>query len=635
MITCPNCRQDNPEAARFCMYCGTPLPVVCPSCGVELPANARFCMDCGHPVRLRSSDDDVRQARLAAAAPAPLVDKARQAVELAGERRTVTILYADVVDSTALAAELGDERWAALLTQVFDRVVPAVYRYEGTIARILGDSLWAFFGAPVAHEDDPDRAANAALNLLELARGLAAELQAKEGIVLRMRACLHTGPVVVGPVAHDLKYEISARGGAIDIPARLKFAAEPMTVLASEQTYRFIAPTFACEARGPVMVKGQSRSIETFEVLGRKARPAPARGLAGLASAMVGRDAELASLVQLTEAVEAGLGRVAVILGEPGMGKTRLVSEWRTALQQAPSRSLPVQWAFGYGRSYGQGLAYHLLSGLLRSLIGLSDSAHESETDAALTQLLNEKFPAAVGERFHGYLSHLLALPLEPDFKEKLEGLDPQALQTQYREALRAVLGALAADRLLILALEDLHWADPSSVALLADLLPLVNTAPILFCMVSRPEKEAPGWRLVNRARQLVGDSLTEINLRALSEADSRRLISNLLELEALPDNVRKLILSKAEGNPFFVEEVIRMLIERQAIVRQNGGWTAGKSIHKVDIPDNLRGLLLARIDRLPEDVKQTLRVAAVIGRQFPLNVLAQVMEDMLRDITE
>jgi predicted ATPase len=187
----------------------------------------------------------------------------------------------------------------------------------------------------------------------------------------------------------------------------------------------------------------------------------------------------------------------------------------------------------------------------------------------------------------------------------------------------------------LILTLEDLHWADPSSVALLVDLLGLVNTAPILFNLVSRPEQSAPGWQLIGRARQLMGDSLTEINLRALSEAESRLLIANLLELEALPDAVRTLILSKAEGNPFFVEEVIRMLIEREAIVRQNGGWTAGSAMHKVDIPDNLRGLLLARIDRLPDDVKQTLRVAAVIGRQFPLNVLAQVMEEILHDATE
>ncbi|MGC9334328.1 MAG: ATP-binding protein, partial [Anaerolineae bacterium] len=192
--------------------------------------------------------------------------------------------------------------------------------------------------------------------------------------------------------------------------------------------------------------------------------------------------------------------------------------------------------------------------------------------------------------------------------------------------AVRRLLEGLAARQPVVLILEDLHWADPSSIDLLVKLLPLAAAAPVLLCMATRPERDAPGWRLVTAARETLGSSLTEITLRALSEGDSRQLVANLLKIEQLPEPVRAVILKKAEGNPFFVEEVIRMLIDRGAIVRRGDGWVASAGIEEVEIPDNLQSLLLARIDRLPEDVRHTLRVAAVIGRQFPVKVLEHVL---------
>jgi predicted ATPase len=219
-------------------------------------------------------------------------------------------------------------------------------------------------------------------------------------------------------------------------------------------------------------------------------------------------------------------------------------------------------------------------------------------------------------------------LRLEDEAQEQVQMLDPQALQARYLEALRRLLLALTSRRPVMLVFEDLHWSDPSSVELLIKLLPLVATAPLLLCLVSRAERDAPGWRLVTSAREMLGGSLTEITLDSLSERHSRQLVANLLEIEALPEEMRALILRKAEGNPFFVEEVIRMLIDRGAVVQEDGGWVAGLEIESLEIPDNLQGLLLARIDRLPDDVKLTLRVASVIGRQFPVRVLARVLEE-------
>jgi predicted ATPase len=224
------------------------------------------------------------------------------------------------------------------------------------------------------------------------------------------------------------------------------------------------------------------------------------------------------------------------------------------------------------------------------------------------------------------YLAHFLSLALDEEERDQIRHVEPQAFQVQVLAGVKKLLLAMAAQQPVVIVLEDLHWADPSSMDFLAQLLPLASTDRILFCLVMRSEQDAPGWRLVAAAREVLGAGLMEINLAALSEVETCKLVTNMLEIEALPEQARAIILKKAEGNPFFVEELIRMLIDHQVIVQKNGKWQMAKKITNLEIPDNLQGLLLARIDRLPRDVKQTLRVAAVIGRQFPLKILEMVL---------
>jgi class 3 adenylate cyclase len=553
-----------------------------------------------------------------------LIDKVRAASDLSGERRVVTVLHVDVVGSTALAEQLDLETWTTVINGAFDRIAPIIYRYEGTIAHLVGDALLAFFGAPVAHEDDPIRAVRAALDLMEVAGNYAELVRQEYGVEFTIRACLNTGPVIMGSVGDDLKYEYNPVGGVVNLATRLKFAAKPMTALISENTHRFVEPLFDCVDLGAIEVKGRPDPVHAYHVIGPKAEPGQVRGLAGLESPMVGRDAELASLIQLCETVRAGLGRAVLIIGEPGLGKTRLIAEWKAsvnAIRHEPS----AQWAEGHGLSFGQGLAYHLIIDLLHSLVPIPKGAGEPEICASIQSFAEDLFGDSAIE-VYPYLCHLLSLQLEGQALEQVRPLAPQALQAHYLTSLRRLLKVLATDHPLVLILEDLHWADPSSIELLIKLLPLASEAPILFCLVTRPEQDTPGWKLVTTARDILGGSLTEITIEALSDLDSRQLVANLLEIEALPDNVRAHILQKAEGNPFFVEEVIRMLIDRGAIIQENGNWIAGAQIDEVDIPDNLQSLLLARIDRLPDEVKHTLRVASVIGRQFPLSVLEQIL---------
>ncbi len=442
-----------------------------------------------------------------------------------------------------------------------------------------------------------------------------------------VRVCLNRGLVVIDNVDRDLKYDFTPIGGVVNLATRLKFAAQPNTVVLSDDVYRLIAPLFDVQYQGQVEVKGQSGAIPIYQVLGVKNVPGSLRGLVGLESPMVGRQAELASLVQLHEAVRAGLGRAVLILGEPGLGKSRLIAEWQAVIAQ--TARAPSQWAEGHCLSYGNTLAYHLLQDLLRSLLGIGETECEPDTHAALRSLIQDLYEdveLASALDVYPYLGNLLSVNLQGEALERVQRLDPQALQAQYLLALRKLLSRLAERRSLILVIEDLHWADPSSVEILAKLIPIARTSPILFCLVSRPERDAPGWKLVSAARETMGAGLTEITLETLSQKETRTLVSNLLEIEALPEETRSLILDKSEGNPFFVEEVIRMLIEQKAIVQKDSGWVAGEGLKEVSIPDNLQGLLLARIDRLSEEGRYTLRVASVVGRQFPVRVLNQVI---------
>ncbi|MDQ2807223.1 MAG: AAA family ATPase [Chloroflexota bacterium] len=621
-MPCPHCATENPPQAKFCLNCGTPLGRHCANCGTELPAAARFCMSCGQAVTGADTPADAaRLTRLAAATPAPLAAKMR-AAHLAGERKVVTALFCDVVGSTGLAEQMDAEDWTGVMNRAFDRISPAVYHYEGTVARLLGDALLAFFGAPVAHEDDPVRAVRAGLDMLAAIHQYAGEVRAAHGIEFAVRVGINTGPVIVGEVGSDLKYEYTAMGDAVNLAARMQSAAQPGVVLISENTYRFVAPVFDCVDLGLVEVKGKAEPVRIYQVQAAKAAPGRVRGLAGLESPMVGRAAELAALLAAGQAAHAGQGRVAAIIGEPGLGKTRLIAEWKAADGAAGAG---LDWAEGRCLSYGQGLAYHLLIDLLRALLGVPAAAGEAETRAALQAQTDDLFGADALD-VYPYLGHLLSLPLEGAALERVRLLDPQALQAQYLAALRQLLRARAARRPLGLIFDDIHWADPSSTDLLIKLLPLTSDAPLLFCFVSRPDTDAPGWKLITTARAVPDPGLTELTLTPLSPADSRLLVSNLLEIEALPDGIRDTILVRAEGNPFFVEEVIRMLIDRGAIIKRDEHWAAGGEIETVEIPDNLQGLLLARIDRLPEDVKRTLRVASVIGRQFSVRVLEAVL---------
>jgi class 3 adenylate cyclase len=538
------------------------------------------------------------------------------------ERRPLTVLFADLAGSTAIAERMDPEDWTALVGEAFARLNRTVDRYGGTVARLMGDGVLAFFGAPVAHEDDPERAVRCGLDMVHAIDELGASQQVGGAAGLRVRVGVNTGPVVVGVVGTDKASEYTAMGDTVNVAARMQASARPGSVLVTAATHRFIASLVDVVDVGLLDLKGKTDAVHAYEITGLKRGAVQTRGLAGLRSPLVGRNDEIARLEQAFGVARAGQGRVATIVGEPGLGKSRLLAELRANLERTDGS---VRWIEGHCLSYGESMPYHLVLDMVRSLIGVSAAADEAQVAEALESCVRDLLGDAWRETY-AYLGHMLSLRLDPEMQARVSLLEPETVK-RYVWSLVTVLRAASARSPVVMVCDDVHWADTSSVEVLLQVLPSVAGLPGLFVLSSRAERASAGWRLVATARDVFGDALTEVRLEPLSMDASRELVSNLLRIESLPAETRELILAKAEGNPFFVEEVIRMLIDHGAIVREGDRWVATDRVTGIEIPDTLHGLLLARIDRLPQETRRTLRVASVIGRQFAVTVLERVLE--------
>jgi class 3 adenylate cyclase/tetratricopeptide (TPR) repeat protein len=546
---------------------------------------------------------------------------AQPVVPEAGERKPVTALFADVVDSTRLAESMDPEDWAEVANRLYEVADTAVTRYDGTITQLSGDAVVALFGAPVAHEDDPERAVRAALELTDAVAQMSEGVRAEFGFDLRVRVGVNTGLAVVGRVGGPGHEEYTALGDAVNVAARMQTAAHPGTVLVTRATHERLADLVESVSRGALEVKGKREPVTAFEIVGIAARGPHTRGVPGLTSPMVGRAAELDRLVDLLALVGAGRGRMALVLGEPGIGKSRLLAELR-------DRRGGARWIEGRCLSYGRGLANHLVIDLVTSMV-------DGELTPASLGHLVDALLGDSAEEVAGHLLHLVGLPVGDEIAATLAELDPAAVRRRHLEALWKVLAAMADAGPLVVACEDLHWADAASVDLLAELAGIVDLHPVLLVVTSRHDRDAEGWRLVTRAREVLGDALTELRLEALSPDDSRALVANLLEIESLPGHVRQHILDRTDGNPFFLEEVIRALVDEGLITRSGRRWVASPRLTDVHVPETVHGLLLSRVDRLPAGARRCLRVAAVIGRTFPTGLLADLADDDLDVLAE
>jgi class 3 adenylate cyclase/tetratricopeptide (TPR) repeat protein len=671
---CANCKSENRQQARFCRNCGTWLLANCPYCEAELPSAALFCDCCGQPLsskfaglslwagedqaELRLPDASAREgiplAQHAACPPADpdgrshlqeimppeLLEKlqvTRDQGGMIGERRIVTMLFCDVKGSTATAEQLDPEDWSEIMNGAFTHMIKPVYRYEGTVARLMGDGLLAFFGAPIAHEDEPQRALLAALEIVSGIEPYREHLRQTYGLDFAVRVGVNTGLVVVGAVGSDLRMEYSALGDAVNVAARMEQTAQPGTVQVAHATQRLVASLFEFEALGGVQVKGKAAPVSSYRVIGPKANAKRTRGIEGLRADMVGREAEFDALQRAVADLRRGVGRIAFVVGEAGLGKTRLIDEARKKDGNLVQGA--VAWIEALSPSYDSNQAYGLLQRLIRRMGG---PAHDDPG-----RIVEQKLAAAVGVLEAGERSPVLQVlrTLFGLVPAGSGGMNGEVFKQDLLDAMRVWWKARFSGRPTVLVFDDLHWCDAASIALLHDLMPLVDDIPVLFLCAMRGERGAPAWRVKAQADQEFGHRYLEIDLQALSEADSGALIDRLLGDPDLPEPLRHGILEKAGGNPFFIEEVVRALIDKGVLVPMetpaDGGtvrrWRALTEEADFAIPDNLQSLLAARLDQLEDATRATLQWASVIGRTFDHRVLQLVADagaDLDRQLT-
>ena len=654
-MKCPNCSFDNPPESKFCENCGNALERACPNCNKPVAANAKFCRNCGFDltappspvVRGRDEVGATRLTDLQQTAPNALQEKMRTAsAQIAGERKLVTVLFTDIVGSTALAEKLDPEEWGEIVSGAHKRVSAAVYRYEGTIAQLLGDGVLAFFGAPITHEDDPERAVNAALEIQNAIQEYARELSTKRRIEnFQMRVGLNTGLVVVGNIGSDLHVEYLAVGDTVNLASRMQSAAEPGTILISANTARAVKHAFDLESRGTIEVKGKSEPIAVSRVIARKMVVESARGIAGLDSPLVGRDAQAQLLHAKIDAVRQGRGHIVAVMGEAGLGKSRLMAEvrkleignWKldigglkledghapTSNLQAPTSNL--QWLEGRSLSYETNTPYAPFIDLFTRWFELhTDGSDEHKYEHIRTRLASMERAVEVAP----FIGAMLGLNVSGEDAERVKYLDPPQLRERIFLAVHTFFESLAKQEPIVIVFEDLHWADPTSLGLIEQLMALTLRTRLLMIALFRPQRQEPSWRFHETAARDYAHAYTAITLEPLNETESRTLVANLLHIEDLPEKVRALILKKAEGNPFFVEEVIRSLLDAKLVVRDNSHWRATREIENIAIPDTLAGVISARLDRLDADSKRAAQTAAVIGREFPYPILEDTFGD-------
>ena len=600
------------------MTCGHSLEVPCPNCATELPPGAKFCFNCGFEIEAGATTGEGGK-------PAQQVtDEITEAVtrlgETSGERRTITMLFCDVTGSTAAAEQLDPEAWTSVMRGAFDAFIAPVERYGGTVARLLGDAILAYFGAPVAHEDDPERAVLAALDILESSESMATRILDEHGVDFGVRIGINTGLVVVGDVGSDLFGEYAALGDAANVAARMEHTAEPNTIRVAEATHRLVGPLFDFEAVGDIEVKGKTDPIAAYRVVGVKKERGELRGIAGLESPMVGREAEAEQALRAFADLRSGRGRILSIMGEAGLGKSRLTAEVKGTIGDE------VRWLEGRSFSYDVATPYGPYLTLMGRSLELED-VHESDRYRRIQEKLTDALGSDAGSQAV-YLATLLGVDVEGEDAGLLEFLELPVLRERTFNAVAAYLAGLASDQPTVVVLEDLHWADDTSIELTEALMPLTDRAPLLLLLQFRPWRQEPGWRIHEAAGRDYAHRYTAITLQPLDGEASAELVANLLKVEGLSDSVRGLILDKAEGNPFFVEEVIRSLLDEGVIAREDDRFVATAEVDSFAVPDTLAAVLATRLDALPAGERKVVQAAAVIGREFSFDML-----DALTDV--
>ena len=630
-MKCPNCQTENREGRKFCGQCGAKLSWKCPDCGFDNEADDKFCGGCGKmfgdaavPSIQQTTPTpklEDMHARLQSVIPQSLAEKYTAALQAdSRENRPVTALFADISGFTPLSTKLSSEAVFQLVEECFNTLVNIVAGYEGKISGFRGDGLLALFGAPILHENDAERAIIAALDM----RNAMTEKQ------LQMSVGVNTATMTVGEITTTLHSEYTAHSVEVNLAARLQQAAQPGQILVGAGTYRLTRRAFDFQRIEGLSLRGIGEGIVAYEALHVKEHPEKLRGIEGLRARMIGREREFADLKEAADKLLSGEGQMVSIIGEAGIGKSRLVSELKTYMNEKKQTSEVFETSEVYtleGRcvSIGNTISYWPILDMLRSYFGLSEDESEKDVARKVVENITRLFPQRADDILP-FFGHLMSIRFGNELDEKLKYFSPEQIMHQTLMRLRDFFVTIAREKPLLLILEDLHWSDALSLELIMSLMDELVTTPLMLLCVYRPSQET---EIEPRLRQLPGiaerkcvDRYTEINLKQLSTLESRQLVETLLAIDNLPESVKEMILKRSEGNPFFIEEVIRSLLDRDLIYREGERWKARREIIDLNVPDTIQSVILARVDRLESEAKYVLQCASVIGRLFKYRLL-------------
>ncbi len=610
-MQCPQCQHDNPEAARFCNSCGAGLEARCPQCGQANPPGSRFCNGCGFRLVQPSSPTPVPPLPSPESyTPKHLAERiltSRAALE--GERKQVTVLFADLKGSLELLADRDPEEARAILDPVLERMMEAVHRYEGTVNQVMGDGIMALFGAPLAHEDHAVRACYAALRMQESVKQYADEVWRSQSVRVQIRVGLNAGEVVVRSIGSDLHMDYTAVGQTTHLAARMEQLATPGTILLASAALQLAEGYVQVKALGPVQVKGLSEPVEVYELLGAgtarsRLQAAAARGL----TRFVGREAELETLRRTLELAGSGRGQIVALVGEPGVGKSRLV--WEFSHSHRTQGWLVLESG---SVSYGKATSYLPVIDLLKSYCGIESRDDHRRMREKLTGKL-----LTLDRALEPTLPAFLALLDVPGEDPAWEALDPPQRRQRTLDACKRLLLRESQEQPLLLVCEDLHWIDAETQALLDSLVDSLPTARLLLVVNYRPEYEHT-WHRKTYYQQLRLDPLP------LESADE--LLAALLGHAGDVQPLQRVLVERTEGNPFFIEESVRTLVESGVLAGERGNYHLARPFATTQVPATVQAVLAARIDRLAPEDKRLLQSAAVIGKDVPYALLQAIAE--------